>query len=182
MYHVVRPIRRLAWGWVLERAGCLRGWGFSVRTGCVGGLDCVSCVSDCLCVCSFVSLVVSAFIPLVVLCVFHLLRFVCFRFLRFVWSLVCSLVVLVVHGCVECVCSASNKIIVVHGPRSTWVHCITKHIRDRNLDGAHFRQPPNVYSKLLSHITRRTAQHTSARSPIGANTTARTHRSRTSVR
>ena len=33
------------------------------------GLDCVSCVSDGLCVCSFV--------PLVVLCVFHLLRFVC---------------------------------------------------------------------------------------------------------
>ena len=32
--------------------------------------DCVSCVSDGLCVCSFV--------PLVVLCVFHLLRFVCF--------------------------------------------------------------------------------------------------------
>ena len=35
----------------------------------MGGLDCVSCVSDGLCVCSFVSLVV--------LCVFHLLRFVC---------------------------------------------------------------------------------------------------------
>ena len=56
----LRPVRRL---------GCLRGWGFSVRTGCVGGLDCVSCVSDGLCVGSFVSLVV--------LCVFHLLRFVC---------------------------------------------------------------------------------------------------------
>ena len=40
-----------------------------MRTGCVGDLDCVSCVSDGLCVCSFVSLVV--------LCVFHLLRFVC---------------------------------------------------------------------------------------------------------
>ena len=35
----------------------------------MGGLDCVSCVSDGLRVCSFVSLVV--------LCVFHLLRFVC---------------------------------------------------------------------------------------------------------
>ena len=35
----------------------------------MGDLDCVSCVSDGLCVCSFV--------PLVVLCVFHLLRFVC---------------------------------------------------------------------------------------------------------
>ena len=34
---------------------------------CLGGLDCVSCVSDGLCVCSFV--------PLVVLCVFHLLKF-----------------------------------------------------------------------------------------------------------
>ena len=42
----MRPIRRLAWGWELERAGCLRGWGFTVRTGSVGGLDCVSCVSD----------------------------------------------------------------------------------------------------------------------------------------
>ena len=47
-----RPIRRLAWGWELERAGCLRGWGFTVRTGCAGGLDCVLCVSDGLCVCS----------------------------------------------------------------------------------------------------------------------------------
>ena len=57
-----RPIRRLAWGWELERAGCLRGWGFMVRTGCVGGLDCVyeyvSCVSDGLCNCSLVALVV----------------------------------------------------------------------------------------------------------------------------
>ena len=35
-----------------------RGWGFTVRTGCVGGLDCVSCVSDGLCVCSLVTLVV----------------------------------------------------------------------------------------------------------------------------
>ena len=34
----------------------------------MGGLDCVSCASDGLCVCSCV--------PLVVLCVFHLLRFV----------------------------------------------------------------------------------------------------------
>ena len=38
--------------------------GFTVRTGCVGGLDCVSCVSDGVCVCSLVTLVV--------LCVFHL--------------------------------------------------------------------------------------------------------------
>ena len=71
----LRPIRRLAWGWVLERAGCLRGWGFSVRTGCVGGLDCVSCVSDGLCVCSFVSVVVC--VVCLRCCVFHLLRFVC---------------------------------------------------------------------------------------------------------
>ena len=28
-----------AWRGDLERAGCLRGWGFTVRTGCVGGLD-----------------------------------------------------------------------------------------------------------------------------------------------
>ena len=31
---------------------------FTVRMGCVGGLDCVSCVSDGLCVCSLVTLVV----------------------------------------------------------------------------------------------------------------------------
>ena len=58
-------------GFCVGRGG---GWGFSVRTGFVGGLDCVSCVSDGLCVCSFV--------PLVVLCVFHLLHviFVCSTF------------------------------------------------------------------------------------------------------
>ena len=65
----------LAWGWELERAGCLRGWGFTVRTMrtmCVGGLDCVSCVSDAdgLCVCSLVTLVVYV-------CVFHFLRLLC---------------------------------------------------------------------------------------------------------
>ena len=49
----------------------LAGVGFSVRTGGVGDLDCVSCVSDGLCVCSLVPLVVVC-----VLCVFHLLRFV----------------------------------------------------------------------------------------------------------
>ena len=52
-----------SWGVRLSSAGCsracaLRGWGFTVRTGCVGGLDCVSCVSDGLCVCSLVTLVV----------------------------------------------------------------------------------------------------------------------------
>ena len=52
---------------MLAGVGVLKG--LSVRTGCAGGFDCVSCVSDGLCVCSFV--------PLVVLCVFHLLRFVC---------------------------------------------------------------------------------------------------------
>ena len=29
----------VTWGWELERAGCLRGWRFMVRTGCVGDLD-----------------------------------------------------------------------------------------------------------------------------------------------
>ena len=57
-YHA---IRRLARRWeldLLERAGSLRGLGFTVRMGCLGGLDCVSCVSDGLCVCSSVTLVV----------------------------------------------------------------------------------------------------------------------------
>ena len=49
----LRPIRRLAWGWKLERAGCLRGWGFTVREAL-----CLMCVSDGLCVCSLVTLVV----------------------------------------------------------------------------------------------------------------------------
>ena len=39
-------------------SGMLAGVGVHVRTGCVGGLDCVSCVSDGLCVCSLVTLVV----------------------------------------------------------------------------------------------------------------------------
>ena len=43
-----------------------RGWVFSV----VGDLDCVSCVSDGLCVCSFVSVVVC--VSLSKICVFHL--------------------------------------------------------------------------------------------------------------
>ena len=91
----LRPIRRLAWGWELERAGCLRGRGFTVRTGCVGGLDCVSCVSDGLCVCSLVTLVV--------LCLFHLLRFV--RCQTVCGPVCCGLV---------CVCSTfySSKICV----------------------------------------------------------------------
>ena len=45
----------------------------------MGGLDCVSCVSDDgLCVCSLVTLVVLT-IVCVCVCVFHLLSFVCER-------------------------------------------------------------------------------------------------------
>ena len=45
----------LAWVWELERAGYLRGWGFTVRTGCLGDLDgrdvmlCIVCARRFVC-------------------------------------------------------------------------------------------------------------------------------------
>ena len=90
----------LAWGWELERAGCLRGVGVLGEDGMRRGLDCVSCVSDlCPMVC------VSARLSPLLLCVFHLLRFVC---------LVCvSCVSDVGHPCcVMCVCVPLSKICV----------------------------------------------------------------------
>ena len=38
LHRPLRPSRRQAWGWVLERAGCLRGKGFTVRSGRLGDL------------------------------------------------------------------------------------------------------------------------------------------------